>query len=100
MEPRLFMPAPRPVAPAPGQKSLTLLLEDLTSARREVGLLRHAPAEKYRLMVARRALLNAMECYAAALTERGLPTPWKLRDDLRLQRRIGAPRHSSDGLPW
>jgi hypothetical protein len=41
-----------------------------------------------------------MESYAAALTERGLPTPWKLRDDLRLHRRIGTSRSHSERLPW
>lgn len=83
----------RPVAPAP-QKSLTVLLEDLTSARREVVSLRQSCTEPRRLLEARRTLLSAMESYAAGLTERGLPTPWKLRDDLRLHRSIGTPRAS------
>jgi hypothetical protein len=100
MEPRLFMPASPPVAPAPGQKSLTMLLEELTCSRREVALLRHAPTEKHRLLAARGALLRAMESYAAALTERGMPTPWKLRDDLSLHRRIGTSRSYSERLPW
>jgi len=94
------MPASPPVAPAPGQKSLTMLLQDLTCARREVALLRRTPTEKDRLLAARGVLLRAMESYAAALTERGLPTPWKLRDDLRLQRRIGTSRSHSERLPW
>jgi hypothetical protein len=58
-----------------------MLLEELTCSRREVALLRHAPTEKHRLLAARGALLRAMESYAAALTERGMPTPWKLRAD-------------------
>lgn len=86
------MSAVQPIAPVPGQRSLTLLLDDLASARLEVGRLRHAPDERLRLVAARSALLSAMESYEAALTERGLPIPWKLRDDLRLHRSIGAPR--------
>jgi hypothetical protein len=32
-----------------------------------------------------------MESYAAELTARGLPIPWRLRDELRLQRCISTP---------
>ena len=35
-----------------------------------------------------------MESYAAELGARGLPLPWKLRDELRLQHRIGMQRDS------
>jgi hypothetical protein len=83
------MPASRPTDHGPAHRSLALLLEDLESARREVRTLRHACTDQRRLAAARQALLTAMECYAAALTERGLPTPWRLRDDLRLHRRVG-----------
>ena len=86
----------RPFAPAP-QAPLASLFEDLTTARREVVRLRHSCAEPRRVLEARRALLSAMESYAAALTERGLPTPWKLRDDLRLHRSIGTPGASPGG---
>ncbi len=91
------MPAFRPISQAPARRSLALLLEDLESARREVRTLRHASTDQRRLAAARQALLTAMECYAAALTERGLPTPWRLRDDLRLHRRVGTPPASPGG---
>jgi hypothetical protein len=61
-------------------------------------MLRCAPTEQRRLAAARRGLLMAMESYAAALTERGLPTPWRLRDDLRLQRSLGVDGDSSRRL--
>jgi hypothetical protein len=95
------MPLLRFVAHPCGQGSLDVLREELLSARRDVGRLRRTPNDRRGLHAAQRSLLAAMESYAAALTERGLPTPWKLRDELRLQRRIGSRRDSfrTRGLP-
>ena len=75
-----------------GSGSLEALLEELRSAQQDVGRLRCTPNDQRGLRAAQRSLLVAMESYAAGLTARGLPTPWKLRDDLRLQRRIGSQR--------
>ena len=91
------MPTVRLVAPAPDERPLDLLLEDLVRARQDVDRLRRAPSDPRGMLAARKSLLGAMESYAAALTERGLPTPWRLRDDLRLQRSLGTPRHLRGG---
>jgi len=84
------------VARRPGRRPLPALLEELLSARQEVGRCRGVPTDQQALVTAQRSLLCAMEAYAAALTERGLPTPWRLRDDLRLQRSIGT-QHGASG---
>lgn len=76
------------VAPPPARRCLAVLVEELRSAREEVGRLRQAPLVPGLLSTANQFLLTAMESYAAELTARGLPIPWKLRDDLRLQRSI------------
>lgn len=90
------MPVLRFVVHPSGQRSLDVLLEELRSARQDVGRLRCTPHDRRGLLEAQQSLLVAMESYAAALTERGLPTPWKLRDELRLQRSIGG-RHDAVG---
>lgn len=82
------MPADPIVAHPPGRRSLTVLLEELQSARDEVDRLRRPPIVREELSVARDSLLMAMESYAAELTARGLPIPWKMRDELRLQRGV------------
>ena len=80
----------------PDGRSLSGLLDDLHAARGELGKLRAGSASADRLVAAHTSLLQAMEHYAAALTARGLPTPWRLRDDLRLERgfdgRYNSPR--------
>jgi hypothetical protein len=88
------MPIPRPVAHPSEDGSLELLLETLLSAREDVRRLRRTPNDQRGLHAAQQSLLVAMESYAAALTEQGLPMPWRLRDDLRLQRSIGSHRDS------
>ncbi len=88
------MPVPRPVAHSSEDGSLEVLLERLLSARQDVGRLRRAPNDQRELHAAQRSLLIAMESYAAALTQQGLPMPWRLRDDLRLQRSIAGHRDS------
>ena len=81
-----MLPDPRP-ATRPSSGSLPPLLEDLRTARREVHRLRVGRSPD-QLFAAHRTLLGAMESYAAALTACGMPTPWRLRDDLRLERRL------------
>jgi hypothetical protein len=83
------MPADHFVARPPAPRPLGVLLEELRRAREEVCRLRRPPIVRDRLAAAQQSLLVAMESYAAELTARGMPTPWKLRDDLRLQRSIG-----------
>lgn len=78
----------------PGTGSLEVLVEDLRRAREEVARLRRLPLVRDQLLVARQQLLVAMESYAAELAARGLPLPWKLRDELRLQHGIGIQRDS------
>jgi hypothetical protein len=82
------MPADPLRSARPGGRSLSGLLDDLQAARGELGKMRAGPASPDRLVAAHASLLQAMEHYAAALTARGLPTPWRLRDDLRLERCI------------
>jgi hypothetical protein len=76
----------------PKGRSLALLAEDVRLAHDLVHELRggrQEPIVHDRLLAARRALLIAMESYAAELTARGLPLPRKLHGDLRLQRDLG-----------
>lgn len=83
------MPAADPiVAQPPGRRSLAVLLEEVQRARDEVDRLRRPPIVREQLSAARLSLLRAMESYAAELTARGLPIPWKMRDELRLQRGV------------
>ena len=81
-----MLPDPR-ATPRPSSGALPTLLADLRTARRQVDRLR-ATRSPDELADAHRALLGAMETYAAALTARGMPTPWRLRDDLRLERSL------------
>lgn len=85
------MSADPPVAQPPGRRSLAVLVEELQTAREEVRRLRRGPNMHDRLSTAHQFLLRAMESYAAELAARGLPIPWRLRDELRLQRGITAP---------
>lgn len=82
------MPVDPPRASRSDGQPLSVLLKDLHAAREEIGRLRGGPVSPDRLVAGHASLLRAMEQYAAALTERGLPTPWRLRDDLRLERGI------------
>ena len=73
--------------------SLTVLLRDLNAAR-----VRHA-AQRRRVgrlpddvAHTRADLLHALQTYTEALESRGLPVPYRLRDELRVRRRVGAPR--------
>ncbi len=89
------MPADPLLAQQPGHRSLAVLVEQLQSARGEVDRLRRPPIAHDQLLAARQSLLMAMDSYAAELTARGLPIPWKLRDELRLQHNVRRQRDSS-----
>lgn len=89
------MPADPLLAPPPGHRSLAVLVAELQSARDEVERLRRPPIAHDQLLAARQSLLLAMDSYAAELTARGLPIPWKLRDELRLQHSVRRQRDSS-----
>ena len=86
-----MLPDPRQAPRASGE-SLPPLLEELRTARREVHRLR-ALRSPDQLSDAHRNLLGAMETYATALTACGMPTPWRLRDDLRLERSLDRGRN-------
>ena len=49
------------------------------------------PSDTKRQLQARQQLLASLEAYAAALGQQNLPVPWRLRDELSLQRAL-APR--------
>lgn len=94
-------PAPstgRPTAPvgteSPGQQlrdvSLSFLLAELLAARAALALELSRPRNGPPVD-ARMTLLACLEAYAAALTERRLPIPPRMRDDLRLQRAFFPP---------
>lgn len=74
----------------PGRhQRLTLLLEDVLSARRLLERARHEKrlAEQ---QVLRRELLEALEAYASALAQAGAPLPPRLRSEIDLYRGLGA----------
>ena len=74
------------VACAQQLKTLPELAADVREARRTVHARRIAPVVVGDLVMARHALLQAMEVYCSELTSRHLPIPYRLRDDLRLAR--------------
>ena len=67
-------------------RSLPQLAEDVRRARRLVDARRMSPVVGTDLIVAHRALLEAMEHLVSELIARRLPIPYHLRDALRLQR--------------
>lgn len=80
----------QPVPVESGQsRVLGWLSADVRSAREQVAASRATTAVNGQLAAARQWLLRALEAYAAALTERRLPVPPRLRDELRLLRRTG-----------
>ena len=88
------MPVDPPAMQQQDSGSLEALMEELRRAREEVARLRRLPLVHDQLLTARQHLLTAMESYAAELAARGLPMPWKLRDELRLQHGIRTQRDS------
>lgn len=76
-------------AGADSQRTLSDLVSDVHTARAGVHLSRMNPVVRADLVLAHHVLLDALEAYASGLAGRHLPIPPRLRDELRLQRRIG-----------
>jgi hypothetical protein len=75
--------------PSVGFDHLLTLFQEVTNARAAMTVARRAPLGRSRLVDAPRArLLMALEAYTAELSNRHLPVPYGIRDDLRIQRRI------------
>jgi len=71
------------------------LLDDVSSARNHLADERGAGSALAAYTLAARAnLLAALEVYAAALESTGRPLPYRLRDELHLQRRMSGSRTS------
>lgn len=85
-------PAARPVLHTPADITLGVVFAELTAARSanraDRGTSRPAPSASARPD----RLLTSLEACAAALTERHLPIPPTLRDELRLRRRLWSER--------
>ena len=69
-------------------RPLDLLWSELVSARDAVAEARQGPQGLSNMTeLARRHLVMALEAYTSELQAQTLPVPYRLRDDLRLQRR-------------
>lgn len=71
-----------------GRALLAELHAAMTSAQAEVAAHRRPPSDANLLTIARGHLVSAMTAYEEALTSLHLPVPPRLRDDLRLLRRV------------
>lgn len=71
-----------------GRVLLADLCEAMTQAQAEVAAQRRPPSDPNLLAVARRQHVAAMIAYEQALNALHLPVPPRLRDDLRLLRRV------------
>ncbi|GAA4728987.1 hypothetical protein GCM10025782_29740 [Pedococcus ginsenosidimutans] len=76
------------VASGAGRGHLVPLRDAASTAREAVLVARALPNTSPALLAARRAYLGALVDYVQALTDHGLPVPARLRDDLRLLRRV------------
>jgi hypothetical protein len=73
----------------PGRhQRLTLLLEDVLSARRHLERARH-DKRLVEQQLLRKRLLDALEAYAGALAQAGAPLPPRLRAEIDLYRGLG-----------
>jgi len=73
--------------PSP-HRPLDVLWEELVSARAAVVEARQGPQGSASMTeTARHHLMAALEAYTTELQAQNLPIPYRLRDDLRLQRR-------------
>ena len=73
-------------------RPLDALWEELVSARAAVVEARQGPQGAASMTeAARQRLIAALEAYTAELQAHNLPIPYRLRDDLRLQRRALGP---------
>ena len=71
-----------------GQLLLANLRDALVEAEHEVAMQRRAPCDAHLLALARRHHYSALDAYEQALTALKLPVPPRLRDELRLLRRL------------
>lgn len=69
-------------------EALTALLRDLCRARQVLAQRRRGGASKGSLDDARADMVAALSSYTSALSARGLPVPYLLRDELRLYQGI------------
>ena len=76
------------VASGVGRARLVTLRDATSSAHAAVLVARGLPGTSPALLAARRAYLEALGDYVQALGDHGLPVPARLRDDLRLLRRV------------
>ena len=83
------------VGPGAGRGHLVPLRDAASTAREAVLVARALPNTSPALLAARRAHLGALVDYVQALTDHGLPVPARLRDDLRLLRRVVPPERST-----
>jgi hypothetical protein len=74
----------------PPPVDLERLLADLCLARSGVARERSATRQVTEVTPAAEALLAALEAFAAGLETAGRPIPYRLRDELFLQRRLSA----------
>lgn len=84
-------------AETPG--TLLELAAEVRRTRDDVRARRMDPLIRNDLVLAHRSLLQAMEAYAFELTDHHLPIPSRLRDELRLHRRI-ARQTTWPPTPW
>lgn len=71
----------------PRRPDLRELMARLRDARLEAQRMRQPPASHEQLRAAQSELLSAMQDYCDELTERSLPIPPQLRDDMRMMSR-------------
>jgi hypothetical protein len=82
--------AARPLQPASGRVLLLDLRAAMSTAHARVVDCRRPPVDLQQLLAARHEYVSAMVAYEKALCVLHLPVPPRLRDDLRLLRRLVA----------
>lgn len=70
------------------REGLAVLLGEVSLARDRLGTARQGARAADQLQL-RRDLLQALEAYASALSQRGAPLPYRLRDEIELYRGLG-----------
>ena len=82
-----MMPPLTPAGPPFGLDPLSILMQEVISARAAMAVARRAPLGALNPVdLIRTRLLHALEAYTAALNARHLPVPHAIRDELRIQR--------------
>jgi hypothetical protein len=72
----------------PEVPDLAGLLVRLVDARTHMERVRRPPSERQETALARHKLIDALEAYTAGLTTLHAPVPYRLRDELRLNRAV------------